>query len=104
MVVFKKRVIGGKVQQIRANFSSGTSKSLHPLPDMLDFRRRGEAMADETAPVLELGRVSEPDGVILDRLPGDEQPIAARPFDGAPQFHPAAALRALENRRSLFHG
>src|ERR1700748_3100785 len=60
-------------------------------------------MADKTAPVLELRRITKTDGVVLDRLPGHEQSIAARFFDRASQLHTVAALRALENWRSLFH-
>jgi hypothetical protein len=33
-------------------------------------------MTDQLAPFLEVGRVAEVDGVVLDRVPGDEQPVA----------------------------
>src|SRR6516165_551015 len=60
-------------------------------------------MVDEAAPLLKLGRIAETDGVVFDCLPAHEQPVAARLFHGAPQFHPVATLRALENRCGLFH-
>ena len=60
-------------------------------------------MADELSPFLEVGRAAEVDGVVVKRLPGDEQPVAARLFDRALKLHAAAALGALEDRRGIFH-
>src|SRR5579863_5307685 len=60
-------------------------------------------MRDQLAPFLKIGRAAEILGMVLDRLPGDEQAIAFGLFDRAPQLHGAAALGALEDRRSLFH-
>ena len=60
-------------------------------------------MTHQLAPFLEVGRTAEIDGVVLDSFPGDEQAIAAWVFDRALQFHAAAALGALENRRGVFH-
>src|ERR1051326_354221 len=79
------------------------SKSLPHLIDVLDFGRRREAVADQLAPFLKVRRAAEIDGVVLDRLPGDEQPIAGRLLDRALQRHAVAALGAAENRRSVFH-
>src|ERR1700735_3388817 len=79
------------------------SKAFHSLADVLDFRRRGEAMADQLAPFLKVGGAAEIDGVGLDRLPFDEQAIARRLFDRALQLHAVAALGALEQWRGVFH-
>src|SRR5579863_5389178 len=76
---------------------------LYNLSHVLDLRGRGEAMADQLAPFLEVGGTAEIDGVVFNRFPGDEQAIATWMFDRAPQFHAAAALGALENRRGAFH-
>ena len=59
-------------------------------------------MGDQLAPFLKVRRATEIDGVVLDRFPGDEQPVARRLFHRAPQLHGAAALGALEDRRGLF--
>ncbi len=58
---------------------------------------------DELAPFLKVGRAAKIDGVVLDRLPFDEQPVTRRLLDRALQFHAAAALGALEDRRGAFH-
>src|SRR5579885_244491 len=79
------------------------SESAHHLRHVLDFGRRRKAVPDELAPFLKIRRAAEIDRVILHRLPVDEQPIARRLLDRAPQFHAAAALGALEDRRGLFH-
>src|ERR1700683_5233270 len=58
------------------------SKPAHNLLHVFDLRRGGKAMADELAPFLKIGRAAKVDIVVLDRLPGDEQPVAA-PLRGA---------------------
>ena len=73
------------------------------LRHVLDFRRRGEAMRDQLAPFLKVRRATEIVGVVPDRFPGDEQPVARWLFQRAPQLHGAAALGALEYRRGPFH-
>src|SRR5215470_13967900 len=60
-----------------------------------------EAVADQLAPFLEVGRAAEVDRVVLDRLPGHEQVIVARLFDAAVKRHAGAPLRAPEYRRGL---
>src|ERR1700722_13103105 len=70
---------------------------------MLDFGRRREAMRDQLAPFLEIGRTAKIDRVVLDGLPRNEQPVAGGLLDRAPQFHAFAALGALEDRRGVFH-
>jgi hypothetical protein len=49
-------------------------ETTHDLGDVLDIRRRGEAMADQLAPFLEIGRAAEIDRVVLQRLPLQKQP------------------------------
>jgi hypothetical protein len=80
-----------------------TSRSLQDLRDVLDLWRSGETMADKFSPLLKVGRAAEIDGVILQRFPGDEQPIVAWLFDRALQFHAAAAHGALKQRPRIFH-
>src|SRR5215212_4322999 len=58
-------------------------------------------MPDELAPFLEVGRAAEVDGVVLERLPAHEQPIAGRLLERALQLHPLAAPRPLEDRSGL---
>ena len=72
------------------------------LLHVLDLRRGGEAMGDELAPFLKIGRSAKILVVVLDRLPGDEQAIAARLLDRTLQLHGVASLGALENRRGVF--
>src|SRR5690242_16189947 len=70
---------------------------------MLDFGWAREAMADELAPFLKIRRAAEIDIVVVNRVPFDEQPVAARLLDRALQLHAFAALGALEERCGLFH-
>src|SRR5262245_64554823 len=70
---------------------------------MVHLRRLREAMADELAPLLEVGRTAEVDRVILERFPFDEQAIAARLLDAALQLHALAAFGAAKDRRRLLH-
>ena len=70
---------------------------------MLHLGRRSKTVGDVLAPFLEVGRAAEIDGMIFDRLPFDEQPVAARLLDRALQFQAVAALGALEHRRGVFH-
>ena len=60
-------------------------------------------MADELAPFLKIGRAAKVDIVVLDRLPGDEQPVAAGLLDRTLQLHGVASLGTLENRRRVLH-
>ena len=59
-------------------FRDHALKSPHDLGDVLDIRRRREAVADQLAPFLEIGRAAEIDGVVLQRLPLQEQSVARR--------------------------
>src|SRR5262245_31596197 len=60
-------------------------------------------MADQRAPLLEVGRTAEVDRVILERFPFDEQAIAAGLLDAALQLHALAAFGAAKDRRRLLH-
>ena len=60
---------------------TGDVKPLHHLTDVLDLRRRGEAVGDVLAPLLEVGRAAKVDGVVFHRRPFDEQPVAVRLLD-----------------------
>ena len=60
-------------------------------------------MADQLAPFLEIGRAAEVDGVVLQRLPLQEQPVALRVLVRALQARALAALGALEQRHGAFH-
>src|SRR5580692_4143613 len=79
------------------------SKCLHHLIDVLHFGRRRKTVGDVLAPFLEIGRAAKINSVVLDRLPFDEQPVAARFLDRALQFQALAALGTLEYRRGVFH-
>src|SRR6185312_6043152 len=72
---------------------------LHHLGNVLDVGRRGEALADQLAPFLEVGRLTEVDSVVLERLPLHEQPIALRLFSRARERYAVAAFGAPEDRR-----
>src|SRR5690349_4359252 len=56
---------------------------LHDELRVPDGRRLREAVPDKLAPLLEIGRAAKIDGVVLQRLPLNEKPIPARPFDRA---------------------
>src|SRR5262245_14773924 len=77
------------------------SEPTHRLSHVLDLRRLRETMADELAPLLEIGGVAEVDRMVFHSFPFDEEPVAAGMLDRALQFHPLAALRAPEDRRGL---
>src|SRR5262249_17210662 len=70
---------------------------------MLHIRRRREAVGDQLAPFLEVRRAAKIVRMVLDRVPADEQTIAAWPFDRAAQLHAAAAFGALKNWDCLLH-
>src|SRR4029077_1889786 len=55
-------------------------ESAHHLGDMLDVRRRRKAVADELAPLLKICGFAEIFGVVLQRFPLHEQPVALRHF------------------------
>src|SRR5579864_7951216 len=78
-------------------------KSAEYLIDVLHFGRRSKAVADMLAPFLEVGRTAEVFRVVLDRLPFDEQPVAAGLLDRALQLQAVAAFGALKHRRGIFH-
>ena len=69
--------------------------------DVLDGRRPGKGVGDELAPFLPIGAAGEILGVVLDRVPGHEQPIALRLLERPLQRECTAALGALEQRRGL---
>src|SRR5438105_1083710 len=79
------------------------SEPLHHLGRVLDRGRLREAVADQLAPLGEIGGAAEIDGVVLDRVPLHEQAIAARMLGRALQLHAGAALGAPEQRRGLLH-
>src|SRR4029077_684447 len=60
-----------------------------------------KAVADELAPLLKICGFAEIFGVVLQRFPLHEQPVALRHFMRTLQGHELAALGALENRRGL---
>ena len=98
-----RRSLPPRIRRAGAQRQRGAGlKPAQHLRDVLDFRRRGEAMGDQLAPFLKVRRATEIVGVVLDRFPGDEQPVARRLFQRAPQLHGAAALGALEDRRRAF--
>src|SRR6478752_90981 len=78
-------------------------KPAHHLDDMLDIRRCREAMADELAPFVEIRRFTEILGVIFQRFPLHEQPVALWHLVRALQGHELAAFGALEDRPGLFY-
>src|SRR5580693_875277 len=77
------------------------SEPLDGLPGVLDRGRRLERMPDELAPFLEIRRFAEIHGVVLQRLPFDEEAEPARLLDRALQLHALASLGPLEDRRGL---
>src|SRR3546814_20604118 len=52
---------------------------LQHAPRMHHLRRGGEVGPDEAPPLLEVGGIAEMDPVVLDRLPGPDQLVPARP-------------------------
>src|SRR5689334_17395726 len=78
-------------------------KTAHDLDHVLDVRRRGETVADQLAPFLEIGGFTEILGVVLQRFPLHEEPIALRHFVRALQGHELAAFGTLEDRPGLFY-
>src|SRR4051794_4916525 len=69
-----RRPSGGLNDQPRRD----ASKALERLDIMLNLGRSREAMADELAPFLEIGRLAEIDRVVFQGLPSHEQAEAAR--------------------------
>src|SRR5829696_2713193 len=76
-------------------------EAVHGERRVLDLGRALEAMADELAPFLEVGRAAEVDGVVLERVPAHEQPVSGRLLERALQLHTLAALRSLKERSGL---
>src|SRR3954468_5386292 len=70
---------------------------------MLHLGRGLEAVADELAPLLKVGRLTEINRVVLQHLPLDEQAVAARLLDRTPELQTDAALRTLKQRNRLLH-
>src|SRR4051794_9043727 len=89
-----RRPSGGLNDQPRRD----ASKALERLDIMLNLGRSREAMADELAPFLEIGRLAEIDRVVFQGLPSHEQAVAARLLLRALQLPAPASLRALEQR------
>ena len=56
------------------------SEAAHGLDDMLDIRRRREAMPDQLAPFLEVGGFAEVLRMVFQCFPLHEEPIALRHF------------------------
>src|SRR3954452_16605341 len=81
---------------------SPTSEALHSH-DMLYLGRGLKAVADELAPLLKVGRLTEIHRVVLQRLPLHEQAVAARLLDRTPELQTDAALRTLKQRNRLLH-
>src|SRR5208282_870264 len=78
-----------------------SSESFQRKPDVLDLGRRGEAISDELAPGLEVLGLAEVPGVVLERLPFDEEAVAARLLVRALQLHALAAASAAEKLACL---
>src|SRR4051812_28910753 len=72
-----------------------SSEALHSN-DMLHLGRGLEAVADELAPLLKVGRLTEIHRVVVQRLPLDKQAVAARLFDPPPRLPTRAAPRPPE--------
>src|SRR3954447_3150938 len=70
---------------------------------MLHLGRGLEAVADELAPLLKVGRLTEINRVVLQRLPLHEQAVAAWLLDRTPELQTDAALRTLKQRNRLLH-
>src|SRR3954453_7508981 len=70
---------------------------------MLHLGRGLEAVADELAPRLEVRRLAEIHRVVLQRLPLDEQAVAAPLLHPPPAVQTGAALRTLKQRNRLLH-
>src|SRR4051794_12083461 len=70
---------------------------------MLYLGRGLEAVADELAPLLKVGRLAEINRVVLQRLPLHEQAVAARLLDPAPQLPTGASPRTLKKRGPPLH-
>src|SRR3954467_1930975 len=79
-----------------------SSEALHSN-DMLHLGRGLEAVADELAPRLKVGRLTEIHRVVVQRLPLDKQAVAARLLTRAPELQTGAALRTLKQRNRLLH-
>src|SRR5215471_7675742 len=88
------------VQMPQPTAVSAGSKSPHHLLDILHLRWRGETMAHQLTPFGEVRRAAEVHGVVLHRLPFDEQPIARRLLTVSPP-HAGRALRRSTQRFSL---
>src|SRR6185437_1763455 len=83
------------VVRIRSVLRVISLKPAHDLGDVLDLRRRSEAVADQLAPLLEVGGLAEVLGVVFQRFPLHEQPVARRVLVRALQRHELAAFGAL---------
>src|SRR5262245_49739843 len=70
---------------------------------MLDIRWGREAMPDQFAPFVEIGRFTKILGVVFQCLPLHIQPIALRQLVRALQGHELAACAAFENWRGFLH-
>src|SRR5262245_37122633 len=79
------------------------SEAAHHFDDVLNVRWRREAVADQLTPLVKIRRLPEILGMVFQRFPLHEQPVALRHLVGALQGHEFAAFGALENRRGLFH-
>src|SRR5262245_2985002 len=91
------------VVRIRSVMVRRCSEAAHRLDDMLDIRRGGEAMPDQLAPFLEVGGFPEILGMVLDRLPMDEKPVALRHLVRALQGHGFTTFGAFEDGRGFLH-
>ena len=77
-------------EQHQLNFSPPRFRCARP-------RARSQILADQPAPGLKVFRTAEIDGVVLQRFPFDEQPVAGRLFDRFVELH---TLTALARRKS----
>src|SRR5262249_27643287 len=90
----ESRTASANNARVAVRHQARISETLHHLAHMLDLRRLRKAMADQLAPLGEIGRLAKIDRIVLDGVPLHEQPIARRLLNRSLQRHASAALSA----------